>query len=171
MTKRTGGVDPKTRATRRGSRAVAPGGGGREESPAPATNEELRAERRARAIEEPLDVRVVQTIPFLALEVRNPVRNSHYRVLVPAFPSKESALCSCPDFARRGIGTCKHLEAVWLHLDQEPPTTPIRRAELRPATDLWAEIDRRLARLDAATMSGRALRSVGAVLVEPLGTR
>lgn len=172
MAKKPEGVSPRSRTVRRrGIPTARPAVTSPQGGQAPATNEELRAERRARALEEPLDVRPEQTIPFLALEVRNPMRNSHYRVLVPAYPSREGALCSCPDFARRGIGTCKHLEAVWLYLERSPPTTPIRRAEPRATSELWAEIDRRLSRLDPRTTDGPALRAIGAVLIEPTGGR
>ncbi len=56
------------------------------------TLNELRAERRSRALEEPLDVRVEIGWPFAAAEVRNPKRRTHYRVYFPAYPSQEAGL-------------------------------------------------------------------------------
>lgn len=101
-----------------------------------------RAERLARAIDEPFDVRPVPGLPTRALEVRNPVRKTHYLALLPAYPDRVGSLCTCPDFARRGIGTCKHLEAAFLWL-QEHPEDGV--AELPgPPSGVWRAVDRAL---------------------------
>ena len=83
----------------------------------------------ARAVTERLRVRPVRGQPFWALAVRNPVHHTHYQVVLPEYPSGEAQFCSCPDFARRGIGTCKHVEAAtaWLAAPPElarPPYAP-----------------------------------------------
>jgi hypothetical protein len=102
------------------------------------------AERRSRAVEEPLDVALLSREPFPILEVRNPLHRTVYRVMLPAFPDRTIALCTCTDFARRGLGTCKHIEAGGRWLERHPSApaaSPI--AALDPAL-VWAEIDRRL---------------------------
>lgn len=105
----------------------------------PAEREVQTARRRSRALEEPLDVRPRGDAPFPELEVRNPVRQTRYRVLLPAWPSRESAMCLCTDFARRGLGTCKHLEAAWNWLAFHPEPLPVREDE-RPS-GAWAKVD------------------------------
>ena len=125
--------------------------------------------RRARAIEEPLDVRVRRTDVYPILEVRNPLHRTAYRVFLPEFPSVASALCTCTDFARRGLGTCKHIEAGWRWLREHPDTPtlfgPVPRA--RRGGGAWSEVDRRLRALanDPAVPSLR-YRRPGAALYE-----
>lgn len=129
----------------------------------PAEREVQTARRRSRALEEPLDVRPRGDAPFPELEVRNPVRQTRYRVLLPAWPSRESAMCVCADFARRGLGTCKHLEAAWIWLDTHPGALPTRPVDDQRTT--WAAIGaRRIA--EPGLARGRALRKVGAALFE-----
>ncbi|MGD0256529.1 MAG: hypothetical protein ABSB90_01425 [Thermoplasmata archaeon] len=102
------------------------------------------AERRSRAVEEPLDVLLLTREPFPLLEVRNPLHRTSYRVMLPEFPDRAIALCTCSDFARRGLGTCKHIEAGgrWLERhDTAPPSLPATRFDPAP---VWEEIDRRL---------------------------
>ncbi|HKS59857.1 MAG TPA: hypothetical protein VJS68_03665 [Thermoplasmata archaeon] len=116
---------------------------------------------------EPLDVRPrVETI-YPILEVRNPVKETRYRVLLPAYPSVDPALCDCTDFARRGLGTCKHIEAArrWI---REHPETPLQRprSSMDSSTDIWKEVDRRRAeRAAQSPESANDLRSIGAVLL------
>ncbi len=103
---------------------------------------EAAAQRRSRAIESPLDVRWRGDARFVHLVVRNPAHQSHYDVVFPAHPTREHAFCTCADFARRGLGTCKHVEAAWLWLEDragdrsERPEPPSQRA-------VWDEVDRR----------------------------
>ncbi|MGD0249441.1 MAG: hypothetical protein ABSB97_00895 [Thermoplasmata archaeon] len=118
--------------------------------PREATPGERRAavdERRTRAVEEPLDVRLRSSDVYPVLEVRNPLHGTAYRVLLPEFPSASSALCTCTDFARRGLGTCKHIEAGYRWFGEHPdavPLLPRGRGEPR-TTGVWREVDRRLA--------------------------
>jgi hypothetical protein len=125
------------------------------------------AERRARAFEEPLDLRRHSGSYYPMLDVRNPLHETHYVVMLPEYPDRSSALCTCADFARRGLGTCKHLEAAirWLHFhpkDAAPgPAGPER------SSTLWPEIDRRLrAQANDPGPIARWLRAPGAVLFE-----
>jgi len=104
--------------------------------------------------------------PYPLARVRNPLRSTEYTVHFPAAPDLALALCTCPDFARRGLGTCKHTEAArsWLvdHLDAEVP--PRRGRPIDPQR-VWAAIDRgERARPTPAT--GRDLRAVGAALID-----
>ncbi len=99
-------------------------------------------ERKARALEEPLDFRRLPG-PYPRLEVRNPVHGTHYLVLLPTYPDRSVALCTCTDFARAGLGTCKHVEASvrWLELHPEavPDPSPLPEGMGAP---IWEEIDR-----------------------------
>ena len=127
------------------------------------------SERRSRALEEPLDLRLRQREPYPIVEVRNPLHGTAYLVMRPAYPDRTPALCTCTDFARRGLGTCKHIEAAdrWLttHPDAVPASTP--SPGLRDPAAVWHEIDRRLAR---ESMPGRPeslrIREAGAALFE-----
>ena len=136
---------------------------------APPDPEEV-ARRRQRAAEESLDVRLRSREPFTDLEVRNPVHRTAYRVLFPEYPQRDGALCTCTDFARRGLGTCKHVEAAWEWLSTASPgpapTVPAR--DRTAAGELWGEIDRRLDPLTRADPSGiRDVEEAGSVLFEP----
>lgn len=125
---------------------------------------ELVDERRTRALAERLDVRLRRGSPYPRAEVRNPAHRTRYEVLFPAFPSRESAFCSCEDFARRGIGTCKHVEAAWLWLSEHP------EAAVAPATaappGLWEEIDRRASHPRPGPMTRRVRWAGEALLAE-----
>jgi hypothetical protein len=102
------------------------------------------------------------------LEVRNPLHGTLYLVLLPEFPDRSSALCTCTDFARRGLGTCKHLEAGVRWLSSHEDIQPLK--EGRPRTDpagVWKEIDRRLAAIPRSEgPESLRLRRPGAVLYE-----
>ncbi len=129
--------------------------------------EEL-SERRSRSLEEPLDLRLVHQEPFPLVEVRNPLHRTAYLVMLPTFPDRSTALCTCADFARRGLGSCKHIEAAerWLtnHPDAKPPA-PAKSAP-RPSA-VWKEIDRRTERSTrAGTPESLRLREAGAALFD-----
>ena len=119
--------------------------------PDPAAAED---ERRERGIREPLDVAVIETFPHLAVAVRNPVHRTRYVVHLPAYPTREGALCSCPDFAHRGIGMCKHIEAALPRLDGRPRERELPRRGLPDPRALWERIDAvpRPTRLSAASL-------------------
>jgi len=130
---------------------------------------EALASRRRRAAEEPLDVRLRAREPFVDLEVRNPIHRTSYRVLFPEYPGRDSAFCSCTDFARRGLGTCKHVEAAWSWLQglAELPEVPPAPSRRRPAGELWKEVDRRLGeRARSEPERIRDVEDAGALLFE-----
>ena len=81
------------------------------------------------------------------VEVRNPLHQTMYLVMRPTYPDREPALCTCTDFARRGLGTCKHIEAAnrWLVRHADAPAVPLTKSAVRPAA-VWREIDQRLER-------------------------
>ncbi len=126
-----------------------------------------REQRRTRALEEPLDVRLRSREPYPLLEVRNPIHRTVYRVMLPEYPSRLSALCTCTDFARRGLGTCKHLEAGARWLDEHPdatPTGPSGPRRIRPAA-LWRRVDAALAaERRRPGLDARRIRRPGALL-------
>ena len=134
----------------------------------PAEDRAAVAERRSRALEEPLDVRLRTREPYPLLEVRNPLHGTLYLVLLSEYPDRDGALCTCTDFARRGLGTCKHLEAGVRWLRAHPEATPL--VTDRPAHQsgsVWKEIDRRLASATgAAEPESLRLRRPGAALFE-----
>lgn len=112
------------------------------ERPTAADRERASNARRDRALELPLDVRVRPDRRFVRLEVRNPARRTRYDVLFPAYPDRANGFCTCPDFARRGLGTCKHLESGWLWLEEHgAPQGP--EGEPPSERSVWEEIDRR----------------------------
>jgi hypothetical protein len=97
-----------------------------------------------------------------------------YRVLVPDFPSREGAQCSCLDFLTRGLGTCKHLEAALAHAAAEPPADLSTRVTPPLSVPSWSALEEEHAHaLDKALATSgeedprevlRALRRVGRVL-------
>jgi hypothetical protein len=130
----------------------------------------LRYDRMARAVTERLRVRPVTGQPFWVLAVRNPVHHTHYQVCLPEFPAKEARFCSCVDFARRGIGTCKHVEAATAWLESHPELTLPRGSRLG-ASNLWRDID--AARSDSESTARPVavrLRLPGKVLFEGRST-
>ena len=127
------------------------------------------SERRSRALEEPLDLRLRQREPYPIVEVRNPLHRTTYLVLRPTYPDRVPAMCTCTDFARRGLGTCKHIEAADRWLTNHPnaaPSPPLPRA-LRSPAEVWTEIDHRL-ELEATSGRAPALRwrEAGAALFD-----
>ncbi len=126
------------------------------------------SERRSRALEEPLDIRLLRRDPYPLVEVRNPLHRTAYLVMRPTYPDRSTALCTCADFARRGLGTCKHIEAVdrWLtnHPDTSAPASS--KPSVRPSA-VWKEIDRRLEREKKGSMpASLRWREAGAALFE-----
>ncbi|HXQ79082.1 MAG: hypothetical protein WB788_04660 [Thermoplasmata archaeon] len=137
-------------------------------TPEPRDLAEERSERRSRALEEPLDIRLLQRDPYPLVEVRNPLHRTAYLVMQPTYPDRSTALCTCADFARRGLGTCKHIEAADRWLTQHPDTPPpaSSKGSVRPAA-VWKEIDRRLEREKKGSMpASLRWREAGAALFE-----
>lgn len=126
-------------------------------------------ERRKRSVEELLDVRIRQADPYRILAVRNPLHGTEYLVLWPTYPSSDVTMCTCTDFARRGLGRCKHIEAAtrWMegHAGERTPQLMGRPPVSGPSP--WVRIDRaiRARRQDLAPAS-LALRKPGRILFE-----
>ncbi len=128
---------------------------------------ESRAERRSRAVEGGLDVRLREQLPFVAFDVRNPARGTRYLVVAPSYPLRDGSLCTCTDFSRRGIGTCKHIEAVWLWIEEHPGTAPV--PPFPRAETSWEEIEvsrRGAGGRDEATPRSLWVRRAGRLLIE-----
>jgi len=131
----------------------------------PGDAREAVAERRSRSLEEPLDVRRRAEAPYPLLEVRNPLHGTVYVAMLPEFPARTSELCTCVDFARRGLGTCKHLEAAFRWMTDHPGPSGSPPDVAGVAGRVWREVDRRV----GAPRSGpafRAVRRAGAALFE-----
>jgi hypothetical protein len=114
-------------------------------------------------------VRLRTARPFPTLEVRNPLHETRYLVMLPEFPRRDSALCTCADFARRGLGTCKHIEAAVPWLAEHPDATPLiaDRPRSLPGITVWKRVDSRLAALPRErTPTALRWRRPGAVLYE-----
>lgn len=128
-------------------------------------------ERRRRSVEEPLDVRLRAVEPYPVLAVRNPLHGTEYLVLWPTYPSPDVTMCTCTDFARRGLGRCKHIEAAARWMEGHPLERPDRSARTRSTArlgyGLWKRIDRAVedAASDPAPAS-LALRKAGRLLFE-----
>ena len=77
------------------------------------TDAEERAKRQERAKVEPMKVRTVDAPDGFGLyEVSHPAadrRTATYRVEVRSLDAPVNT-CDCPDFAKSGLGTCKHIE-------------------------------------------------------------
>ncbi|HEV2429716.1 MAG TPA: hypothetical protein VGV64_07750 [Thermoplasmata archaeon] len=98
------------------------------------------------------------------MRVRNPLHQTVYQVMAPAYPDRSPAFCSCEDFSRRGLGTCKHLEASWIWLSEHPESAKPIPAPFDGAP-LWEAIDRRLTERQAVPLSARSIRAPGLPLV------
>ena len=126
------------------------------------------SERRSRALEEPLDLRLRQREPYPLVEVRNPLHRTAYLVMRPAYPDRDPSLCTCTDFARRGLGTCKHIEAADRWLTNHPnASVPVGSKPAARSATVWPEIDRRLAREPSPGRPAAVrIREAGAALFE-----
>jgi hypothetical protein len=136
--------------------------------PRPDTGASAVLDRRTRALEESLDVHLGSNEPYPLLEVRNPIHGTAYSVLLPGRPGNEVALCTCTDFARRGLGTCKHIEAATRWLAEHPDAPPLRaRPPIEVRRDAWAAIDRRGRGTPPEDGLLRWMRRAGAALYLP----
>jgi hypothetical protein len=127
----------------------------------------LRYDRMARAVTERLRVRPMPGQPFWVLAVRNPVHHTRYQVFLPEYPAPESRLCSCVDFSRRGIGTCKHVEAATAWLESQPEVTRPAAATRPAAGNIWKAIDAARRSADSSPRPAAIrLREPGRVLFE-----
>ncbi len=126
----------------------------------------LRYDRMARAVTQRLRVRPVPGQPFWVLAVRNPVHHTHYLVFLPDPPSGEAQFCSCEDFARRGMGTCKHVEAATAWIESHPDVSrPALRH--RGVASIWRAIDAaRIESKSSVVPDAVRLRKPGQVLFE-----
>jgi uncharacterized Zn finger protein len=99
----------------------------------------------------------------------NPLRGSRYDVFLPGYPDLGTATCTCTDFTSRGLGTCKHLEAVRLWLNEHRADVEGRptagSGDPLDGAALWRSVDERMAELRRGTAPlGQRARKVGSVL-------
>ena len=151
-------------------RVPMPRGRDREAHPAGSEGQvRAQADRRQRAREEALTVRERGERPYRSFEVRNPVHGTRYLVLAPDSGGETLLLCPCPDFGRRDVGTCKHVEAVRLHLAQ--PEGPVPAGVDRTRSDrtepVWLKIEEALQDLGPVPPADlRPLSRIGRLLIE-----
>lgn len=128
--------------------------------------------RRARGVREHFELHFEPNAVGVPTWTVASASGQSYRVLLPAFPQREGAQCSCPDFATRGLGTCKHLEATLARAAGSPPPELSDRTPVSPAVT-WAEVDRVQSEALGSYPNGgprdhvqlaRALRKVGRLL-------
>ncbi len=103
---------------------------------------------------------------FVRLEVRNPIHATHYRVLLPTYPSRDAAMCTCADFSRSGLGTCKHVEAAFRWMAAHPNEVADPEPELEEPAPAWEEIDQRIRSVPADASPARRMTWAGMVLTE-----
>ena len=72
-------------------------------------------------------------------------------------------MCVCVDFARRDLGTCKHLEAAWIWLSDHPQPLPVRPDQ--GSRSLWMKVER----TSPSGQTGADLRKRGEVLYLAVG--
>src|ERR1035437_7120289 len=95
-----------------------------QKAPAPrgwdTTDEDEIRMRQFRAVTEPMDIQTLDkgedyysTFAVRAKSTLNP-----YRVEIRSLDRRENT-CTCPDFRVNGLGTCKHIEAVFVRLRKQ----------------------------------------------------
>lgn len=96
------------------------------------TEEAQRARRKRRAREGNFPV---VRLSEGGVEARFGVRSESGQVYeVEILAARERvALCTCFDYLTNTLGTCKHVEAVWLHLERKEPQALADAAARRPA--------------------------------------
>ena len=87
--------------------------------------------RRERARAEILKIANRGSHPvFSQFEVKS-ISGRTYRVEIRSLDEMQNS-CTCPDYKSNLIGTCKHIEAVLIHLDEEYGQELKKLAEQRP---------------------------------------
>src|SRR3970282_1852768 len=76
--------------------------------------EEQIAERQLRARKETFKIEAQGRSLFGDYQVFSPARKRLYRVVLRGVGLFDN-YCACPDYAVNTLGTCKHIEAVFLH--------------------------------------------------------
>lgn len=94
-----------------------------------------------------------------------------YRVLLPSFPARDGAQCNCPDFTRRGLGSCKHVEAALAYASLNPPKTESAAPDFsvdweRLGAEASALAERVVEKNLKAEDAAREMRKLGRVLTE-----
>jgi hypothetical protein len=101
------------------------------------TDEEEILRRRERARQEEFEIANLEPryAVFSNFQVKSAVSGHTYQVEIRN-PRDGHFSCSCPDFRISGLGTCKHVEAVRLHLEQS-----VERAWQQALKQGWGRID------------------------------
>jgi len=124
------------------------------------TREAAVRQRRERAQQEGLTARLVGGHPFFGRYV---VGGPSGRVHVVRFRWTRGAVhrCDCKDYETNGLGTCKHVEAVWLHLESTVDPAELQAQAARAAEPSWrgAVLDHRVVFVDVETR--RLFQEVG----------
>ncbi len=120
-------------------------------------------ERRERARAEKMTVRTVDgTTPWTDYAVTSALSGRSYRVALRSAERGDS-YCSCPDFRKNTLGTCKHLLHVLAKVERRFPAAALRRPYVRTdvsvhlrygdETELWVAAPARLSRAARAILA------------------
>lgn len=94
------------------------------------------------------------------------MHGTHYHVLLPTYPSREAAMCTCTDFSRSGLGTCKHVEAALRWIAAHPSEVADPQQGGPPISPSWEEVDQRIRSVPPDASPVRRMTWAGRVLVE-----
>lgn len=126
-------------------------------------------ERRARARTERMHVESSdQTRPWTDYVVRNAASGRSHRVAMRGFARGES-YCTCPDFRKNGLGTCKHVLRVEARLCRRFTAAQLRKPYARRGFSLYVRYEE-----DAALRLGipaRPLAPEVETIIAPLRER
>jgi DEAD/DEAH box helicase domain-containing protein len=127
--------------------------------------------RRLRALEEPFTVEPAGAGPelFGSYVVTSPAGGS-YHVELRDLKRLRNA-CGCPDLARSGLRTCKHIEATLHHLRRTRPLDVARALAEPPERALvrFTEVDEARLRLDLPPEAPDALREEARAVFDETG--
>lgn len=130
--------------------------------PAGMTTERWQAElRRQFAAANPFQVEKIsaETV-FADYEVTNPASRNTYKVALRSV-KPEANFCSCYDFKINGLGTCKHIEAVFQYISKKRLKKHLKTAEPRDYSSVYVDYqDHRAIRLRIGTEAETELISL-----------
>lgn len=101
------------------------------------SREQEVARRRERARQEGLRAELVSGEPFLG-RYRVTGRSGRAHEVKFRWARGAACRCDCQDYETKGLGTCKHIEAVWLHLEEHLGPERLSQQAARASRPSWA---------------------------------